>query len=60
MSSAPPPSDPFLHEAAQKGYTPNGLPALRQYLLAKERGNLEAAQRLQDNLRAFFQTQEKS
>jgi hypothetical protein len=59
MSSAPP-SDPFLREAAQKGYTPESLPALRQYLFALQQGNLESAERLKDNLRTHFERLEGS
>ena len=54
----PPPLQPheaLLHEAASRGHTPDTLPALRQYQLHRESGNLEAAQRIEENLRAFFE-----
>lgn len=52
--SAAPPVDPLLHEAASKGHTPETLPALRQYQVHRSSGNLEAAQRIEENLRAFL------
>lgn len=46
--------DPTLQRAARLGYTPDNLPALRQYLKCLEAGNLEATERIGKNLDEFF------
>jgi uncharacterized membrane protein YccC len=55
MSSQYELDDSFLHTAASKGFTPDSLPALRQYVTTRDGGNLEAARRIEANLRAFFE-----
>lgn len=54
--SAAPSVDPLLHEAASRGHTPETLPALRQYQALRESGQMEAAERVGENLRAFLET----
>jgi hypothetical protein len=58
-SSYPAAPDPFLHEASLRGYTPETLPALRQYIAAFASGRFEAAKRIEDNLRDFFKKSEE-
>ena len=55
MSPPSQPPDSFLSRAAERGYTPDSLPALRQYVQTRESGNLEAARRIEENLRAFLE-----
>jgi hypothetical protein len=54
MSAQPDRPIALFDEAASKGYTPENLPALRQYQLQRESANMEAARRIEDNVRAFL------
>jgi hypothetical protein len=55
MSASSLTHESFLSKAAAKGYTPDSLPALRQYAHHHESGNLEAAKRIEENLRDFLE-----
>lgn len=51
--------DPIEHAAIAHGYTRDVLPALLQYRTARESGNVEAARRIEENLRRFLLSKPK-